>query len=221
MTTGNKPTAALQYPSIGSLAAKLLTAEVGVPPYVTFGDLRGGTAGLAGLPRHGVQPVRRRGQRRRRQGERRGGGFSVRGITLERHSRSTTWRSATSCCASSTAASRRSTRSNDLVDGLDTFHQQALEILRRDKTKKAFDLNAEKPATRETVRHHAVRPGALAARRLVEAGRPLRDGQPRRLGHARPDLQRPQDAAAAAARPDAVGPDRATWTTAACWTARS
>src|SRR5437764_9100705 len=48
MTTGNKPTPALQYPSLGSVCAKLLTVEKGVPPYVSFQDLRNGTAGNAG-----------------------------------------------------------------------------------------------------------------------------------------------------------------------------
>ena len=45
MTTGNKPTAALQYPALGSIAAKMLKTEVGVPPYVTFGDVRNGSVG--------------------------------------------------------------------------------------------------------------------------------------------------------------------------------
>src|SRR5947209_8267476 len=48
MTTGNKPTAALQYPSMGSLTTKLLSGAKGVPPYVSFGEIRGGTAGVAG-----------------------------------------------------------------------------------------------------------------------------------------------------------------------------
>src|SRR5438309_1164271 len=56
MTTGNKPTAALQYPSMGSLASKLLKTEIGVPPYVTFGDLRSGTVGLAGYLGTGYNP---------------------------------------------------------------------------------------------------------------------------------------------------------------------
>src|SRR5262249_13195219 len=56
MTTGNKPTAALQYPAMGSIAAKLLKTEPGVPPYVTFGDLRGGAAGLAGYLGTGYNP---------------------------------------------------------------------------------------------------------------------------------------------------------------------
>src|SRR5580704_16258224 len=45
MTTGNRPTPALQYPALGSLVQRLMPAEVGVPPYVSFNDLRGGTAG--------------------------------------------------------------------------------------------------------------------------------------------------------------------------------
>src|SRR5207248_670147 len=56
MTTGNKPTAALSYPSMGSVAAKMLSTEVGVPPYVTFGDIRNGSAGLAGYLGTGYNP---------------------------------------------------------------------------------------------------------------------------------------------------------------------
>jgi hypothetical protein len=48
MTTGNKPTAALQYPAMGSLCSKMLPVEKGVPPYVSFSDLRNGSAGMAG-----------------------------------------------------------------------------------------------------------------------------------------------------------------------------
>src|SRR5436190_5049539 len=48
MTTGNKPTPALVYPAMGSLVQKLVPAEQGVPPYVTFSELRNGSAGTAG-----------------------------------------------------------------------------------------------------------------------------------------------------------------------------
>src|SRR6266404_4488679 len=48
MTTGNQPTPALQYPSLGSLVARLVPAEPAVPPYVSFSDLRNGLAGQAG-----------------------------------------------------------------------------------------------------------------------------------------------------------------------------
>ena len=43
MTTGNRPTPALQYPALGSLVTRLLPAQQGVPPYVSFTELRNGT----------------------------------------------------------------------------------------------------------------------------------------------------------------------------------
>src|SRR5262249_41632723 len=61
-------------------------------------------------------------------------------------------------------------KNSDLVDGLDTFHRQALEILRSDKTKKAFELNLQKPATREAYGTTPRGRGSPAARRLIEAG---------------------------------------------------
>jgi hypothetical protein len=39
-------------------------------------------------------------------------------------------------------------KSADTVDGFDAFHKQALEILRSDKTQKAFDLDNEKDSVR-------------------------------------------------------------------------
>src|SRR6185312_3945223 len=65
---------------------------------------------------------------------------------------------------------RATDKSADLVEGLDTFHKQALEILRSDRTKNAFDLMKEKQAVRDRYGSSAFGQGALAARRLVEAG---------------------------------------------------
>jgi hypothetical protein len=61
-------------------------------------------------------------------------------------------------------------KSADTVDGFDAFHKQALEILRGDRTKKAFDLDSEKESVRTAYGATAFGQGALAARRLVEAG---------------------------------------------------
>jgi uncharacterized protein (DUF1501 family) len=58
----------------------------------------------------------------------------------------------------------------DLPASLDKFHQQALDILRSDKTRKAFDLKQESDKTRETYGSNPFGQSALAARRLVEAG---------------------------------------------------
>src|SRR5438132_3545347 len=56
MTTGNKPTPALQYPALGSLVTRLMPAARGVPPYVSFSELRNGSAGLAGYLGTGYNP---------------------------------------------------------------------------------------------------------------------------------------------------------------------
>jgi uncharacterized protein (DUF1501 family) len=53
---------------------------------------------------------------------------------------------------------------------MDAFHRQALDILRSDATRNAFNLNAETQATRTRYGTTPFGQGALAARRLVQAG---------------------------------------------------
>ncbi|MFM8271905.1 MAG: DUF1501 domain-containing protein [Gemmata sp.] len=173
MTTGNKPTAALQYPSMGSVAARMLKTEVGVPPYVTFGDLRNGTAGLAGYLGTGYNPFVIEGNApagSKEGGKAGGGGFSVRGLTLKGTFTLEDLEKRDALLRKFDNGFTGLDKSNDLVDGLDTFHQQALEILKSDKTRKALDLTAEKQSTRDMYGATAFGQGALAARRLVEAG---------------------------------------------------
>ncbi|VTR91994.1 protein containing duf1501 : Uncharacterized protein OS=Planctomyces brasiliensis (strain ATCC 49424 / DSM 5305 / JCM 21570 / NBRC 103401 / IFAM 1448) GN=Plabr_3235 PE=4 SV=1: DUF1501 [Gemmata massiliana] len=167
MTTGNKPTAALQYPALGSIASKLLKTEVGVPPYVTFGDIRNGGAGQAGYLGTGYNPFIIEGNGG---GGRNAGGFSVRGLTLKGTFTLEDLEKRDSLLRKLDTGLGGLDQSNELVDGLDTFHQQALEILKSDKTRKALDLSTEKPATRDLYGNTPFGQGALAARRLVEAG---------------------------------------------------
>ena len=169
MTTGNKPTAALQYPSMGSLAAKLLPAETGIPPYVTFLDLRNGQAGGAGYLGTGYNPftVEGAGSGRRNKGD---AAFRLRGINLPTGFTLEDLSKRDRLLNTFDESFRQIDQSNDLVDGLGTFHKQALEILRSDKTKKAFNLNEEPAKLRERYGNNPIGPAALAARRLVEAG---------------------------------------------------
>ena len=168
MTTGNKPTAALQYPSLGSLASKLLKTPVGVPPYVTFSDLRNGTVGQAGYLGTGYNPFVIEGNGT---GARAGAnGFRVRGITLDGRFTLDELEKRDQLLKKFDRGFSQLDRSSDLVDGLDTFHKQALEILRSDRTKKAFDLATEKQSLREAYGMSQFGQGVLAARRLVEAG---------------------------------------------------
>src|SRR5262245_17297302 len=81
MTTGNKPTPALQYPSLGSLACKLLPPEPGVPPFVSFTELRNGSAGLAGYLGTAYNPFIVEGAGGNGKDGTDGGAGRVRGIT--------------------------------------------------------------------------------------------------------------------------------------------
>ena len=122
--------------------------EQGVPPYVTFGEIRGGSAGAAGYLGTAYNPFIVEGDGRQGRQGRQAGNFRVRGIPLpngftldeleNRDKLLNELRRARSAPPTSPA---------DLVDGLDAFHKQALEILRSDKTKKAFDLAQEKQET--------------------------------------------------------------------------
>lgn len=60
--------------------------------------------------------------------------------------------------------------SNRVQDGLDPFARLALELVTSAKARRAFDLNAESPATRQRYGTHRWGQMALLARRLVESG---------------------------------------------------
>jgi hypothetical protein len=163
MTTGNKPTPALQYPSMGSLVSRLMTADKGVPAYVAFNDLRNGAAGQAGYLGTAYNPFMVETGKGK-------GNLQVRGISLPTGFTLEQLANRDELLNSFDTHFKALDKSADLADGLDAFHKQALEILRSDKTKKAFELASELGSMRERYGLNPFGQGALAARRLVEAG---------------------------------------------------
>jgi hypothetical protein len=163
MATGNRPSPALDYPSLGSLAARVLPSRQGVPPYVTFAALRDGAAGLgAGYlgPAYGPFEV---------EGEPVRGTFQAQGVSLPSGF-------SLSDLESREALRRRFDRglrgleSTDALAGLDRFHRQALEILHSDRVRLALDLEREPEVLRDAYGRSPLGQGTLAARRLIEAG---------------------------------------------------
>jgi len=65
---------------------------------------------------------------------------------------------------------RRDIDSSGVMDGLDTFKSQALEMVAGDRMRAAFDLTAEDPKLRDQYGRHRYGQSALLARRLIEAG---------------------------------------------------
>jgi len=163
LATGNRPSAALDYPALGSLAARLLPSREGVPPYVTFAALRNGVVGSGGGylgPAYGPFEV---------EGEPVRGTFQAQGVSLPSgFSRAD--------LESREALRRRFDRglraleSSDALAGLDRFHRQALEILYSDRVRAALDLAREPEAVRDDYGRTSLGQGALAARRLIEVG---------------------------------------------------
>jgi hypothetical protein len=169
VTTGNKPTAALQYPAMGSLCAKLLSVEKGVPPYVSFQDLRNGTAGGAGYLGAAFNPFGVEGGGGGGKGGG-GGNMRVRGITLPQGFTLEELEKRDKLLDGFDKGFKQLDEKGNLVEGLDAFHKQALDILRSDRTKKAFDLAQEKQTVRDSYGTSPFGTGVLAARRLIEAG---------------------------------------------------
>jgi hypothetical protein len=168
MTTGNRPTPALQYPSLGSLATRLLPPARGVPPYITFTQLRNGTAGQAGYLGTAYNPFVVEGVGGGGRGA--AGNLSVRGITLPTGFTLEQLENRDRLLRGFDQGFEALDRNADLADGLDAFHRQALEILRSDRTRNAFNLGQEPENLRQRYGPTPFARGVLAARRLIEAG---------------------------------------------------
>lgn len=65
---------------------------------------------------------------------------------------------------------RRDIDQSGVMEGLDTFKSQALEMVAGDRMRAAFDLSAEDAKLRDQYGRHRYGQSALLARRLIEAG---------------------------------------------------
>jgi len=171
MTTGNAMTPALQYPALGSLAARLLPVEREVPPYLVFGDAGKSGGSSAGYLGTGYNPFVVEGVSVGKGGK--GGAAptaSVRGIMLPTGFTLQELENRARLLQGFDQGLKALDQSPTLGEGLDSFHKKAMDILRSDRTKGAFDLAQEKQATRERFGLDGFGQGVLLARRLVEAG---------------------------------------------------
>jgi hypothetical protein len=163
MATGNRPSPALDYPSLGSLAARVLPSRQGVPPYVTFAALREGSSGTGpGYlgPAYGPFEV---------EGEPVRGAFQAHGVSLP-SGFSLSELNSREALRGRFDRGLRALESTDTMAGLDRFHRQALEILHSDRVRVALDLAREPEVLRDDYGRSPLGQGTLAARRLIEAG---------------------------------------------------
>ncbi len=163
MASGNRPASAAEHPALGSLAAKLLPGRPGVPPYVTFSALGDGAPGVgpgfAG-PECGPFAV---------EGDPGSGSLQARGVSLPDGFSLGDLEDRRKLQARFDRG-LRAEDSGGLMSGLDGFGRQAAEILRSDRVRSALDLSREAASTRDDYGRTPIGQGALAARRLIEAG---------------------------------------------------
>jgi hypothetical protein len=160
VVTGHLPTAALAYPSLGSMASKLLRERPGVPKYMTLGETAPGGSGFLGAsasPFH-IRPADLTGRERTTVPVELPEGFSLDDLARRE--------SLLARLDSQFAALDRA----PLARELSSFQRQALDILRSNKTRQALNLQAEPEATRTRYGRGWAGQALLAARRLVEAG---------------------------------------------------
>ncbi len=168
MTTGNTLTPVLRYPHMGSLAARLLPNVKGVPPFVKFGAdsntaafRPGGYLGPAFNP-FSAQVAGGR--------EVKPNSVQLRGVTLPASFPLEELENREKLLANFDRGFEAAERASDLADGLDAFHQKALDLLRSEKTRQAFNLEKEPKALLESYGLSGSGMALIVARRLVEAG---------------------------------------------------
>jgi hypothetical protein len=161
MFTGWRPSAALKYASIGSVVSNILGVRNNIPPYIVMPNLPNEFAG-AGYLSQSYNPFSLGGNPE-------DPAFKVRdlklpdGVDVERFENRKHLRSIMS-------KSFEQKQSADAVYAMDSFYDNAYDLLNSKQATDAFDLSLEDDKIKEAYGKNAAGIRMLLARRLVEAG---------------------------------------------------
>jgi uncharacterized protein (DUF1501 family) len=144
------------YPSMGSVAAKFRGANAaGMPGYIALAPSMVSDIWGAGHMGSAFDPV---------DGKDLAGRLSlVEGLTVERLG-------GRRALAEQMDQWKRKLAGNEAIAAADQYTQQAYDVLLTGRAQRAFNLDEEKPATRDAYGRDSLGEKALLARRLVEAG---------------------------------------------------
>ena len=159
LLTGNRPSQTLSYPEYGSVVSKMHPSARDLPTYVSIDESFVGPGYLgnefsaltAGKPTFGIP-------------------YSVRGISLEDGLTVDRYKSQRRLLDDLDTAFEGFEKLDAPVRGLDRFGAQAHDIISAPSTRKAFDLEQEKPAESKRFGKHEFGQSLLLAARLIEAG---------------------------------------------------
>jgi hypothetical protein len=160
LMTGNKPSASLEHPSVGSLAARLLPNRLGMPPYFTIGEAANSGAGFLGAE---YDPFRIASSPSAAPNDLEGVVLPV-NMTRQQLENRSRFRNAFDAQFTRTRAAA------ELVPTLSKFQQDAHDILTSNRIGQAFDLTSEPESIRRLYGDGELGRNALIARRLIEAG---------------------------------------------------
>ncbi|MHB8900519.1 MAG: DUF1501 domain-containing protein [Thermoguttaceae bacterium] len=161
MFTGQRPSPALVFASMGSIVSCVLGPRENLPPYVCVPNQPNVYAGTGYLGSSfgpfslGADPA--------------SGGFKVRDLTLPGgvdDARFTRRRQALDAVNAHFAALEKA----DALDAMDSFYQRAYQMISAPKAREAFNIDAEPAAVRDQYGRNEAGQRLLMARRLVEAG---------------------------------------------------
>lgn len=160
ISTGNRPTPALQYPSLGSVVTKEEPGDPDLPTFMAIPDTEW-TAGYMGdsyapfktnaIPKPG-QP------------------FAVRGITLPQGLTVDKVARREQLLRRLNRTFQAADTNSQLLDALDTFGQQAYSMITSRRTLEAFDVSREPAAIQQLFEQDDLGQSLLLAVRLIEAG---------------------------------------------------
>jgi uncharacterized protein (DUF1501 family) len=161
---GNRPRSSITYPDLGSVIAKEHASPPGVPPFVSLPVRMTNST----VEKSGYLGVAYRSFAVREDPN--GANFAVRALSLPSGDAAARSASRTALLTDLDTAYRAVDLADQNIAGMDRFYQQAFDVLRSTRTREAFELSRETPATRDLYGRTSLGQACLLARRLVQAG---------------------------------------------------
>jgi len=159
--TGHRPSTAMRFPSLGSIIAKEMAPRNDIPPYVVTPPQSYGHSYNAGFigPQYDPMVVPDPNQE----------DFKIADLSLPKSLSVEAIEERRSFLEIVDSHYRQKEKNAEFAK-LDTYTQQALNMILSPAVKRAFDLSQEAPKTREAYGRTRFGQSVLLARRLVEAG---------------------------------------------------
>jgi len=160
ISTGNRPSPAVIYPSLGSVVAKELPGFDDLPPYIAIPQTEWNAGYMGdGYAAFKTNAVPRPGQP-----------FAVRGISLAEGLTVEKVNRREALLKDINTKFRDLDKDSQLVDALDTFGQQAYSMITSKRTQTAFDVSQEPESIQKLFGASELEQSLLLATRLIEKG---------------------------------------------------